>query len=83
MDNIAESNPIKVILIGDDKQLLPVRGRVGFPFRWLREHKKLPVLELCFPYRQKNPVLRQVVLDLYGGQIDAAVEKLSDRFRRT
>lgn len=78
LDKIAAAKPKKVILIGDDKQLLPVED--GQPFRWMREKKKVPVSELSFPYRQKDPALRQIVLDLYSGKIQEALSRLSIEF---
>ncbi len=75
---IAEADPQKLILIGDDKQLLPVNA--GQPFRWIRERKKASISELSFPYRQKDPVLRQIVLDLYAGRITQALEQLAIDF---
>lgn len=75
LEKIAETDPVKIILIGDDKQLLPCDS--GQPFRWLRERKKVAVSELSFPYRQKDPALRQIVLDLYSGKIEDALSRLS------
>ena len=78
LHKIADSDPRKVILIGDDKQLLPVQ--TGQPFRWLRENKKILVSELCFPYRQKDPALRQIVLDLYARRVAEALSRLDIGF---
>ncbi len=73
-----ETQAARVILIGDDKQLLP--NGAGQPFRWLRENKKAAIFELLCSYRQKTPHLRQVITDLYHGDARAAFDKIIPAF---
>jgi hypothetical protein len=69
----------RVILIGDDKQLLPKTG-YGQPFRWMREKNKAQTITLSQSFRQRNALLRKVVLDLYQNQAAQALEKLMPSF---
>ena len=73
-----ETQAVRVVLIGDDKQLLPSGS--GQPFRWLRQNKKAQIVELMCSYRQKTPLLRQIVSDLYTGNAVAAIEKIKPEF---
>lgn len=67
-----------VVLIGDDKQLLP--QDVGHPFRWIRENNYAHVVELHVPFRQREPHLRHAVDAIYRGDIHAALAGLDVGF---
>ena len=73
-----KTSAVKVILIGDDKQL--VSDAPGQPFRWLCQQETVDRITLEASFRQKNPVLREVVADLYQDRIIDAVNKLSCHF---
>ncbi len=74
----ADAKARRVIMIGDDKQLLPADP--GQPFRWLRQSGKVPVIALHFPFRQKTPALRRMVDTLYSGDVAAALDEMSLEF---
>lgn len=73
-----DAQAARVILIGDDKQLLP--NGAGQPFRWLRENKKAQLIELLNSYRQKTPFLREAIRDFYSGDAAAALNRIVPSF---
>ncbi len=73
-----DAQAARVILIGDDKQLLP-KG-TGQPFRWLRENKKAQLIELLNSYRQKTPFLREAIRDFYSGDAASALNRIVPSF---
>jgi hypothetical protein len=73
-----DAQAARVILIGDDKQLLP--SGAGQPFRWLRENKKAQLIELLNSYRQKTPFLREAIRDFYSGNAAAALNRIVPSF---
>lgn len=73
-----ESKAAKIILIGDDKQL--VSNAPGQPFRWLCEQKETDIIELPQSFRQKNLWLRQAVQSLYKEDITEAVRHMPTHF---
>lgn len=73
-----ESGAEKIILIGDDKQL--VSTAPGQPFRWLCEQKETDKIELPQSFRQKNLWLRQAVQSLYKEDIAEAVRLIPTHF---
>lgn len=78
LNQAVEMQAARVILIGDDKQLLP-QG-MGQPFRWIRENKKAQVIELLYSFRQKTAPLRQAITDFYGGHAEAAFKHIVPSF---
>jgi hypothetical protein len=74
----ADAHARRVILIGDDKQLLP--DEAGQPFRWLRQSKKCPVVELSSPFRQKTRALQDLVNALYVGDVTTALDGMKITF---
>jgi hypothetical protein len=78
LENAVEAQASRVVLIGDDKQLLP--SGVGQPFRWIRESKKAQLVELPHSFRQKTPHLREAITDLYRSQADKALQKIEPAF---
>lgn len=73
-----ESNAAKIILIGDDKQL--VSDAPGQPFRWMCEQSETDKIELPQSFRQKNLWLRQAVQSLYKEDIAEAVKFIPTHF---
>lgn len=73
-----DSNAAKIILIGDDKQL--VSDAPGQPFRWLCEQEDIDKIELPQSFRQKNLWLRQAVQSLYKEDIAEAVRLIPTHF---
>lgn len=71
-------NTVKIILIGDDKQLVP--NAPGQPFRWICEQSGTDIVKLSQPFRQKTPELRQAVNALYEGNIDQALPLIPFHF---
>lgn len=73
-----KTDAVKVILIGDDKQL--VSDAPGQPFRWLCQQAEIDRVNLEVSFRQKNPALRQAVADIYQSRIQKAVAKIPCHF---
>lgn len=78
LQQAVDAQAARVILIGDDKQLLP--NGAGQPFRWLRENKKAQLIELLNSYRQKTPLLREAIRDFYNGNAQAALARIVPSF---
>jgi AAA domain len=69
---------VKIILIGDDKQLVP--HAPGQPFRWLCQQEKTDCVILSQSFRQKNHELRRAVEALYKGNIPKALKNIPHHF---
>ena len=69
---------VKVILIGDDKQL--VSNAPGAPFRWLCIQDVVDRIRLDVSFRQKNAPLRKAVAHIYQGRISEALKYLQCHF---
>lgn len=78
LEQAVDTQAVRVVLIGDDKQLLP--EGIGQPFRWIRETKRAQLVELPHSFRQKTPLLRQVITDLYYGHVGEAINKIDPAF---
>lgn len=78
LQQAVDAQAVRVVLMGDDKQLLP-EGH-GQPFRWLRENKKAQLVELPHSFRQKTPQLRQAIRSFYEGDAKAAIDVIMPAF---
>jgi len=73
-----EIGAVKIILIGDDKQL--VSDAPGQPFRWLCEQVETDRVVLAHSFRQKNLWLRQAVQALYQNDPVEALRLMPSHF---
>ena len=78
LKRVQEIGAVKVILIGDDKQL--VSEAPGQPFRWLCERDETDAVILQHSFRQKNLWLRQAVQALYQGDAAEALRLIPCHF---
>jgi hypothetical protein len=74
LQKAVKCDAIKLILIGDDKQLAP--HAPGQPFRWLCTQENTDKISLTQSFRQKTPDLRQAVKSLYTNDIASALQKI-------
>lgn len=73
-----ETGARKIILIGDDKQL--VSDTPGQPFRWLCEQAATDKVRLLNSFRQKNLWLREAVRSLYQNDMTEAMRLIPSHF---
>jgi hypothetical protein len=73
----AKSDAVKLIMIGDDKQLVP--HAPGQPFRWLCKQDNVDKIAMTQSFRQKTPALRQAVRELYQDDIREALKHIPFR----
>lgn len=73
-----KTDAVKIILIGDDKQL--IADAPGQPFRWLCRQDDVDRVTMVDSFRQKNAALRQAVSAIYQNNITGAMKKIRSHF---